>query len=243
MHFLTLITFAAVLVMNLLCAKPTAASGSYQRRDLDTVKPVSELGWKVPLLSGETHGQAELNISDCAHFLSGAEALPVPGVGKKLKYLTLGRGVNTYECSNPEDDQPAFLHQNTDLYDVAPLAQNLPNEDALHSLVPRLREYDYAELRNTSMNCVGRIYNELDDTVVNLFGFNIPPFAIDFTKVIPPPTGQTTNGFWNHCATIDKAWEMYRVENSGGATPRSCIGHENSTIDVVYAAEYWFYHE
>jgi hypothetical protein len=53
MRFLTLLTLAVVLVMNLLCANPAAASGSYQRRDLEAVKPVSELGWKVPLAIGE----------------------------------------------------------------------------------------------------------------------------------------------------------------------------------------------
>ena len=68
MHFLTLLTLPAVLVLNLLCAIPAAASGSYQRRDLEAVKPVSELGWKLPLFTGETHLKVELNISDCAHF-------------------------------------------------------------------------------------------------------------------------------------------------------------------------------
>lgn len=70
MRFLTFLTLAAVLVVNLLCANLTAASRSYQRRrDLDSVKPVSELGWKVPLLSGEAHHKVELSISNSAHFL------------------------------------------------------------------------------------------------------------------------------------------------------------------------------
>jgi Protein of unknown function (DUF3455) len=162
----------------------------------------------------------------------------------ELKYLTLGRGIMTYECNStiPGDDQPAYLHQNTDLYDVAPLAQNLPDEEALHSLVPSFCEYDYAELRNTSMSCVGRIYNQFDHTVVNLFGFNVPEFTIEITWAIPSPVGSTVSGYWAHSTTIDKDWEVYRVETAGGVTPTTCKGHENSIINVAYAAEYWFYH-
>ncbi|ERF73330.1 hypothetical protein EPUS_03163 [Endocarpon pusillum Z07020] len=226
MHFFTFITLVAVLVINLLCTAPAAASRSHQRaHDLDTVKPISELGWTVPLLSG-------------------TYALPPPAADKTLKYLTLGRGIMTYGCNGntPGNDQPVYLYQNTDLYDVTPLAQNLPDEAALHSLVPHFCEYDYAELRNTSMHCVGRIYNQSDHTIVNLFGFNVPEFTIEVDQVIPSPGGQTVDGYWDHCTTIDKEWEMYRVETAGGATPTTCKGHENSTISVAYAAEYWFYH-
>jgi Protein of unknown function (DUF3455) len=175
---------------------------------------------------------------------SGTHALPLPAADKKLKYLTLGRGTMAYECNStiPGDDGPVYLDQNTELYDVAPLAQNLPDEDALHALVPNLCEYDYAGLRNNSMSCVGRIYNQFGHTVVNLFGFNIPEFAIEMTWAIPSPARQTSNGYWDHSATIDNDWEVYRVETAGGVAPKTCKGHENSTISVAYAAEYWFYH-
>lgn len=142
----------------------------------------------------------------------------------------------------PGDDKPVYLCQNTELYDVAPLAQNLPDEEALHELVPKLCEYDYAGLRNTSMQCVGRIYSQLDHTIVNLFGFNVPEFTTEITWAIPSPAGQTISGYWDLSATTNKEWEVYRVETAGGVTPTSCKGHENSTISVAYAAEYWFYH-
>ncbi len=64
MQFSTFMTLAAVLIVNLLCTAPAAALRSYQRRrDLETVKPVSELGWTVPLLSGETYRKLELRSS------------------------------------------------------------------------------------------------------------------------------------------------------------------------------------
>jgi Protein of unknown function (DUF3455) len=179
-------------------------------------------------------------------YFSGPYALPIPAAGNTLKYLTLGRGVNTYDCNSTdvtEDQRPKFLHQNTELYDVAPLAQNLPNEDALHSLVPLLREYDYAELKNTSMKCIGRMYHRDNALFVHMFGFDIPEFAITLTWAVPPPTGPTKNGQWTSSASLDDAWEVYRVQTSGGATATSCKGHENSTLEVVYAAEYWFYHK
>lgn len=169
----------------------------------------------------------------------------MPASDKKLKYLLLGRGVMAYECnsSTSTDDRPVFLYQNSDLYDVAPLTQNLPNQDALHALVPKLCEYDYAELRNTSMTCAGRINSQSGETIVDLFGFNEPELKVEVTWAIPSPPGSGSNGYWDHSATADQDWEIYRVETAGGVTPVSCKGHENTTFSVSYAAEYWFYRD
>jgi hypothetical protein len=68
MNFLTFLTFAVVLVTSLLCAHQASASrSSPRRRDLDSPKPVSELGWKVPLQSGETHAKVKLRVKLRAH--------------------------------------------------------------------------------------------------------------------------------------------------------------------------------
>ena len=176
--------------------------------------------------------------------VAGSHALPYPASDKALKYMTIARGIMTYECHNSiaGDDQPGYVNQFTNLYDVAPLVHNLPDEDALHALVPLFCEYDYSELINTTMTCVGSIYNQFGHTVVDLFGFQEPVFSVEITWAIPSPHDQEYNGFWGHSATIDNEWEVYRVETAGGAPPASCQGHENSTIDVLYAAEYWFYH-
>lgn len=149
----------------------------------------------------------------------------------------------TYICNStiPGDDQPAYLFQNTELYDIAPLASNLPDEEALHSLVPQFCAFDYAALRNTSMSCVGRIFNQFGHSVVDLFGFQVPQFTIEITWAIPSPEGQDVNGYWSHSATVDEDWEVYRVHTAGGVTPTTCVGKENTTIEVAYAAEYWFY--
>lgn len=214
----------------------------HRRSDLEVVRPVSELGWQVPLLSGEnlsrgTGGQSERTLTT----MLGSYALPYPASDKTLKYLTVARGIMTYECSTG-DDQPVYITQKTEIYNVAPLAQNLADEDALHALVSKLCEYDYSALTNSTMSCVGRIYNGFGRTVVDLFGFNIPEFSIETTWTIPSPGGQSLNGVWTHSTNTDHEWEVYRVETAGGVTPTSCRGHENSSIAVVYAAEYWFYH-
>lgn len=55
MHLLTFGTVAVMLVANLLFAELVESSRYYnRRRDLDSVKPVSELGWNVPLQSGQS---------------------------------------------------------------------------------------------------------------------------------------------------------------------------------------------
>ena len=172
----------------------------------------------------------------------GTYVLPSPSLDKMLKYLTLGRGIFSFEC-NSSSTVPIYKSQHTDLYDVAPLAQNLPDVDALHELVPKLCQYDYSSLRNSTMNCVGYIQTQNDGTTIDLFGFNEPPFSLQVKAAVPDPADPVANAYWAQSVSSDKQWQVYRVHTSGGQIPTSCQGHENSNLDVLYAAEYWFYHK
>jgi hypothetical protein len=54
MHFLTILTLATLLAVNLLCVTQAASLRPYhRRRGLEDVPPISELGWKIPLQSGK----------------------------------------------------------------------------------------------------------------------------------------------------------------------------------------------
>jgi hypothetical protein len=200
--------------------------------------------WDGRFLCSQVRKSREAHVSLSSLLPLASRALPLPAESKKLKYLTLGRGLMTYECKSPttESDRPVYLHQNSELYDVAPLAQNLPDVNALHALVPQFCEYDYSELRNTTMSCVGRINSQSGETIVDLPGFNEPEFSVEVTWAVPSPHGQDVNGYWDLSASENDDWQIYRVETTGGAAPTTCKGHENSTLDISYAAEYWFYH-
>ena len=114
----------------------------------------------------------------------------------------------------------------------------LPNEATFHSLVKQFYAYDYSELKNSTLKCVGSIYTDYGATVVALFDFDT--FPVKVGTAILPPDNIAFNADWVYSTTIDGAWEVYRVETYSGATPPTCQEH-NSTFELGFAAEYWFY--
>ena len=98
----------------------------HKRSDLGSVKPIQSQDGIFQLYQVNLTKNADTLFQSMLIFSLGEEALPLPSRNKTLKYLTLGRGVLTYECNRTilGDDQPAYVCQNVDLYDVASLAQN-----------------------------------------------------------------------------------------------------------------------
>jgi hypothetical protein len=124
------------------------------------------------------------------------------------------------------------------LYDVAAIIPFLPNEATLHSLVPQFYAYDYSELQNSSLKCVGNIFTDYGATIVALYNFNTFPVTVQ--AGVLPPNNAAFNAEWVYSTTLDGAWEVYRVETYGGAMPSTCRDH-NGTFEIGFAAEFWFY--
>ncbi len=170
--------------------------------------------------------------------LPGTTALPAPDSGKVLTVLTLARGNMTYSCTDSPSELPSYVSQQTELYDVAPLIQLFPSEETLHNLVPQFLSYDYSELTNSTLQCIGDIYTQDGETSVTLTGYE--PFTIHVNvDIMAANSGLET--YWAQSVSADGTWEVYRVETAGGAVPANC-GGQSSTFDITYAAEYWFYH-
>jgi hypothetical protein len=169
----------------------------------------------------------------------GTNTLPAPSPDKTLSALTLALGNLSYLCtSGSPDSVPVYLSQQTTLFDVAPLIQFIPSEDALHSLVPQLYTYNYAALANSSLDCIGNIYTDGNKTTVDLTGYQ--PFILYVNDTIAAPNPQA-DSCWTQSLSEASDWEGYRVETVGGAVPTSCAGL-SERFKVGYAAEYWFYH-
>ena len=146
----------------------------------------------------------------------------------------------TFDCTDSApSDEPGYISENVELIDVAPLIQYFPSEETLHELVRKFYEYDYTELKNSSLICIGTIYTQFGETTVNLDGYQ--PFAIQVNAAIGAPNENDLDGYWDLSVSFDKAWEVYRVETTGGAIPPTC-SDQNSTFQIPYSAEYWFYH-
>lgn len=124
------------------------------------------------------------------------------------------------------------------MYDIASLIPLIPNEATLHSLVPQFYVFDYSELQNSTLKCVGNIYTDYGATVIALYKFNT--FPVQVQAGVLPPTDTAFNAEWIYSTTLDGTWEVYRVETYGGAIPPTCREH-NGSFEVGFAAEYWFY--
>jgi hypothetical protein len=174
-----------------------------------------------------------------ANLASGTNTLPAPSPSNVLTVLTLARGNLSYSCSSGSPSAaPFYISQQTSLYDVAPLIQFIPNEVSFHALVPQLYAYDYAELTNSSLDCIGEIYTYLGKTTVDLTGYQ--SFTLQVNATIPAPNAQA-DSYWAQSLSPADDWEVYRVETASGAIPMSCAGLPER-FEIGYAAEYWFYH-
>ncbi|EXJ60308.1 hypothetical protein A1O7_04460 [Cladophialophora yegresii CBS 114405] len=154
-------------------------------------------------------------------------------------YLAIARGFYMYLCPGKSPNEAAqFQSQSTQLYDAAPLIPNLPNEAAFHELPGRLYDFDYAELRNTTLDCMGTIGTDNNTAIVTLF--EIATFeALPYESVLPPDHTDE-DGRWAHSVSRKRDWDIYRVKTSGG-TPPTCDG-TRFMAEKEYTAEYWFFY-
>ena len=165
--------------------------------------------------------------------------LPAPPVDKTLKLLTLARGILTYSCVGVDPSfPPTFITQDTQLFDATPLIPLLADENAFHALVPELYTYDYGSLDNSTLTCVGEIFTEDGYEVTSLNSFG--SFTVQVSSVVEPSENPAFNADWARSVSEDDTWNVYRVETFGGAPPAYCQG-QNETVELGYAAEYWFF--
>lgn len=156
-----------------------------------------------------------------------------------MQYLTIARGLYMFLCPGVSANEEAqFQSQSTQLYDASPLIPKLASEDALHALPAWLYDFDYAKLRNSTLECLGTIGTINTTAIVTLF--DIATFeAIPFETVLPPDDVDE-NGRWAHSVSRKRDWDVYRVETTGG-TPPICTGGRYMS-EKEYTAEYWFFY-
>jgi hypothetical protein len=172
-------------------------------------------------------------------FLSGIDSLSPPPPSKPLQYLAIARGFYMYLCPGKSADEVAqFQSQSTQLYDVAPLIPKLPNEDAFHALPAQLYDFDYTDVANSTLECIGTIGTDNGTAIITLF--EIATFeALPYESVLPPEKADD-NGRWAHSVSPKRDWDIYRVETAGG-TPPICDG-KKFMAEKKYTAEYWFFY-
>ncbi|KAJ5835479.1 hypothetical protein N7447_001505 [Penicillium robsamsonii] len=187
--------------------------------------------------------------------------LPAPSTNLTLKYVALGRGTQNYTCpSNASSDsktivKPKATGAAATLFDASCIASSslalLHEVPALISTTPIGSLAFMATLvaqgtRSTNL-IIGEHYFDADGDPIFDMGLSGSKSWIAASKIASSPAPKS-----NPKSCGDVPWlklghkkgkgiqEVYRVVTSQGDAPSTCAG-QNETIQVDYAAEYWFY--
>lgn len=188
--------------------------------------------------------------------------LPAPSRGLKLKYVALGRGTQNYTCSSSDKSaSPVAIGAVATLFDASCLASHNPS--ILHELPSAMRTVSTDALglfamllsQMTSRTSSGLILGEhyFTGTGAPMFDLRIGGHK-DWLQAkkgssVPAPSQSSSHSKegdhsvpWLKLGFADGLGirEVYRIHTSGGQPPASCKGQKES-IEVEYAAEYWFY--
>ncbi|CAD6581781.1 MAG: hypothetical protein ASARMPREDX12_000664 [Alectoria sarmentosa] len=189
-------------------------------------------------------------LSDYSPVLTdGTSSLPAPTGA--LKYITLGRGTQNYTCATPAST-PVSIGAAAALFSVAQLllpALSVSQGQAALDALPNTAVGDtVAQIAQSGLPIIGQhSFTAAGVPTWNLFGDGL--LYGSSVGDIPAPAGASAGpqGYgavdWKALTGVAGSvglTEVYRVETAGGKAPASCAGL-GATIQVQYAAMYWFY--
>ncbi|KAL8909074.1 MAG: hypothetical protein Q9207_000408 [Kuettlingeria erythrocarpa] len=185
---------------------------------------------------------------------NGSASLPPPVTGLSLKAITLGRGTQNYTCAAGSTAPPVSVGAKADLLDATPLLPSLPSSESqliLNLLPEYLVSFDFATIENSSIPILGKHIFD----AAGVPTFDLGKLGLLKAKKIANITAPATackgangkgNGAIDWLALTDapgssELKEVYRVHTAGGKAPASCGGGPARSINVDYAAQYWFF--
>ncbi|KAH8595801.1 malate dehydrogenase-like protein [Bisporella sp. PMI_857] len=208
--------------------------------------------------AGKNMAQAPVcNLANAKLPASGI-ALPAPGAGLVLKHVAIGRGTQNYTCGANATAAPTALGAVATLYNASCLASAYP--DLLESIPNLALQFNLppspAPLTPSNLIISGHHYfptNTLPlfDLTTTTQKLGVAPCAKNSSTPAPAgaSVGQGGKGLgavdWLKLVTKDAATnplqEVYRVNTAGGKAPATCAGITDTSFEVQYATEYWFY--
>ncbi|KAJ5616685.1 hypothetical protein N7537_001799 [Penicillium hordei] len=188
--------------------------------------------------------------------------LPAPSTNMTLKYIALGRGTQNYTCplngsliSNSATIKPKAIGAAATLFDASCIASSslalLHEVPAIISATPLGSLTFMAALvaqgtRSTNLIIGEHHFNAGGDPIFDM-GLTGSNSWVTTSKIASTPAPKSKSR-----SSSDVPWlklgykkgngirEVYRVVTSQGDPPVTCAG-QTGTIQVDYAAEYWFY--
>jgi len=184
-------------------------------------------------------------------------ALPSPASGLTVYHVAIGRGTQNYTCSSNATAAPTALGAVATLYNASCIASTYPD---LLLAIPNLA-LQFPTPPSTSAlspsNLMVSGHHFFSNGTTPVFDLNTPggqfgSIACAKNSSTPAPVGASAGiggkGFgavpWLRLLTRDvqgNLQEVYRVNTAGGSAPPTCEGIINTTFEVQYAAEYWFF--
>ncbi|GAD96142.1 malate dehydrogenase [Paecilomyces variotii No. 5] len=189
--------------------------------------------------------------------------LPPPSAGLHLKYVTLGRGTQNYTCASPDaSTAPVAVGAVATLFDASWISSSLPK--LLDQVPPLLEQISLDNLTSAAGAvkiargtrgrdlAIGKHYflnpttpffdfriSGLDDWAATQKNASVNAPAPSSADVDDVPTPDVA---WLQLVAKDGVGikEVYRIVTAGGSPPATCEG-QASSIEVQYAAQYWFY--
>ncbi|KAJ6188215.1 hypothetical protein N7519_003123 [Penicillium mononematosum] len=213
------------------------------------------------------HQLDKINLGNCslANIFLSLNAtnppLPAPSTNLKLKYVALGRGTQNYTCpSDALSDskttiKPQAVGAAATLFDASCIVSSSPA--LLHKVPAIISSTTLGSLtfmaalvaQGTRSNnlIIGEHYFDADGEPVFDMALSGSDAWIATSKIASTPAPKSTSGSSGNVPWLKLGYkkgngiqEVYRVVTSQGNPPSTCAG-QNATIQVDYAAEYWFY--
>ncbi|CAI7650656.1 hypothetical protein PCG10_009265 [Penicillium crustosum] len=188
--------------------------------------------------------------------------LPAPSTNMTLKYVALGRGTQNYTCpsngsviSNSTTIKPKAIGAAATLFDASCIASS--SLALLHEVPPIISATPLGSLafmaalvaqgtRSTNL-IIGEHYFDASGDPVFDMGLSGSNSWVATSKIASTPAPKSKSRSCNDVPWLKLGYkkgngirEVYRVVTSEGDPPVTCAG-QNATIQVDYAAEYWFY--
>lgn len=188
--------------------------------------------------------------------------LPAPSTNMTLRYVALGRGTQNYTCpsngsliSNTTTIKPKATGAAATLFDASCIASSslalLHEVPAIISATPLESLAFMAALvaqgtRSTNLIIGEHYFNAGEDPVFDM-GLSGSNSWVATSKITSTPAPKSKPRYSSDVPWLKLGYkkgngirEVYRVVTSQGDPPVTCAG-QNATIEVPYAAEYWFY--
>jgi len=210
--------------------------------------------------AGRQMAQAPVcNLANAKMPVASPTPLPGPAAGLVLKHVAIGRGTQNYTCGTNATAAPAAIGAVATLFNASCIAATYPDLlTAIPNVALQVNLTNANQNSLTPSNLIISGHHFFTTTTTPFFDLDTSSMQLGTAPcsknaTVPAPAGAPAgqggkgNGAvaWLKLTTKDGATgnleEVYRLNTAGGNPPATCTGILNTSFEVEYSAEYWFW--